>query len=111
MLYHWVACIKSLTDGYIFTYSHKSKGLEVTKKSLPIPFQDSLYNYILMNNLPYVPLNSLSLYSHLSFFFFFQFKLLRELEKRERYGGEFRVGERGGGKKQLMMVCCETGLC
>lgn len=45
MLYHWVACIKSLTDGYIFTYSHKSKGLEVTKKSLPIPFQDSLYNY------------------------------------------------------------------
>ena len=45
MLFHWVACIKSLTDGYMFTYFHKSKGLEVTKKSLPIPFQDSLHNY------------------------------------------------------------------
>ena len=84
MLFHWVACIKSLTDGYLFTYSSKGKGLEVTKKSFQFLFRTVciITSDILMNNLPYVPLNSLSLYSHLSFFIFFQFKLLRELGKR-----------------------------
>lgn len=101
MLFHKLNC-------NIFAYFLKGQGFEVKKNSLLVPFQDSLCNnfshidgkFILHSSLH----RSLCL-CPIFFFCLFPTELLRESGKREGCGGDFKVGEMGEGKKQLILEC------